>query len=48
MMQQDVQEFISMFFDRLEAGLSKTAFKRLVDDFYTGKTVNLFKCHSCS
>lgn len=47
LIQQDVQEFVSMFFDRLEAGLVKTPFKRLVHDFYTGKTVNLFKCHAC-
>ena len=47
MIQQDVQEFVSMFFDRLEAGLSNTPFKKLVYDFYLGKTVNLFKCHSC-
>lgn len=30
LIQQDVQEFVSMFFDRLEAGLSKTVFKKLV------------------
>lgn len=47
MIQQDVQEFVSMFFDRLEQGLSKTPFKKLVQDFYSGKTVNLFECHSC-
>lgn len=47
MIQQDVQEFVSMFFDRLEAGLANTPFKRLVHNFYLGKTVNLFKCHSC-
>jgi hypothetical protein len=36
-----------MFFDRLEAGLSKTIFKKLISDFYIGKAINLFKCHSC-
>jgi hypothetical protein len=36
-----------MFFDRLEAGLSKTPFRKLVDDYYTGKATNLFKCHAC-
>jgi len=36
-----------MFFDRLEAGLSKTVFKKLIEDFYSGKTANLFKCHAC-
>lgn len=47
LIQQDVQEFVSMFFDQLEAKLSKTVFKRLVSDFYVGKTTNLFKCHTC-
>ncbi len=47
LVQQDVQEFVSMFFDRLEAGLSRTVFSKLVSNFYVGKTANLFKCHSC-
>lgn len=45
--QQDVQEFISMFFERLEGGLSKTIFKKLVEEYYAGKSANLIKCHSC-
>ena len=47
MVQQDVQEFVAMFFDRLEKGISETPLKNLVDNFYSGKTVNLFKCHDC-
>ena len=47
MVQQDVQEFVGMFFDHLEKGLSETPLKNIVDSFYTGKTINLFKCHDC-
>lgn len=46
-MQQDVQEFVSMFFDRLEAGIKEHPLRRLIDNFYTGKTANLFSCHDC-
>ena len=48
MVQQDVQEFIGMFFDRLESGISKSPLKNIVDNFYLGTNVNLFKCHDCS
>lgn len=48
MIQQDVQEFVSMFFDRLEIGIKEHPLKRLVDNFYHGKSSNLFKCHNCN
>lgn len=47
MIQQDVQEFVSMFFDRLEVGIKEHPLRRLIDNFYTGKTANLFSCHDC-
>ena len=47
MMQQDVQEFISMFFDSLERGIKDTPLRRLVDNFYTGRSTNMFHCHEC-
>jgi ubiquitin carboxyl-terminal hydrolase 34 len=47
MIQQDVQEFVSMFFDRLEQGIKEHPLKRLVDSFYHGKNANLFNCHEC-
>lgn len=47
MIQQDVQEFVSMFFDRLEQGIKQHPLKRLVDSFYHGKNANLFNCHEC-
>jgi len=47
MIQQDVQEFVSMFFDRLESGIKEHPLKRLVENFYSGKYTNLFNCHEC-
>jgi hypothetical protein len=47
MMQQDVQEFVSMFFDLLEMGIKEHPLRKLIDNFYTGKYVNLFDCHEC-
>ena len=47
MIQQDVQEFVSMFFDRLESGIKDHPLRRLVENFYTGKYTNLFECHEC-
>jgi hypothetical protein len=48
MMQQDVQEFVSMFFDQLENKIKQTPFKSIIDNLYAGKTVNLFNCHDCN
>ncbi len=36
-----------MFFDRLEECIKGHPLEHLVENFYTGKNVNLFKCHSC-
>jgi ubiquitin carboxyl-terminal hydrolase 34 len=47
MIQQDVQEFVSMFFDILENGIKEHPLRRLVDNFYTGKNTNLIDCHEC-
>ena len=48
MIQQDVQEFVSMFFDRLEIGIKEHSLNRLIDNFYHGKNANLFSCHECN
>lgn len=48
MIQQDVQEFVSMFFDQLENKIKETPFKKVIDCFYSGKTTNLFNCHDCN
>lgn len=48
MMQQDVQEFVSMFFDQLQNKIKNTPFKKVLDTFYAGKSTNLFNCHDCN
>lgn len=48
MIQQDVQEFVSMFFDQLENKIKPTPFKKVLSTFYGGKTTNLFCCHDCN
>lgn len=48
MMQQDVQEFVSMFFDQLENKIKESPFRKVIDTFYAGKTTNLFSCHDCN
>jgi ubiquitin carboxyl-terminal hydrolase 34 len=45
--QQDAQEFISMLLDRLEEGMKKTPFRKIVDCTYTGQVSNLFTCEQC-
>ena len=47
-MQQDVQEFVSMLFDQLENKIKSTPFKRVIEEYYGGKTTNLFTCHDCN
>lgn len=47
LMQQDVHEFIQMFFDQLENKIKCTPFKRVVDNFYGGKVVNIITCSLC-
>ena len=47
LMQQDAQEFTSMFLDRLEKGMKDTPFKRVVECNYTGKVSNLLTCDKC-
>lgn len=46
--QQDVQEFISMLFDQLGNRIKDTPFKEIVDAFYSGSVANLFNCHECA
>ena len=47
MMQQDAQEFTSMLLDRLEFGMKKTPYKKVVENCYTGTVSNIFTCDSC-
>jgi ubiquitin carboxyl-terminal hydrolase 34 len=45
--QQDTQEFLNVFFDKLENGLKHTPYKNILKDVYGGKTINLIECSSC-
>lgn len=45
--QQDAQEFLNMIFDKLENGISRTPFKKLLNGVYGGSTCNQLKCSSC-
>ena len=48
MIQQDVQEFVSMLFDQLENKIKATPLRKVIDTFYGGKATNLFNCHNCN
>jgi ubiquitin carboxyl-terminal hydrolase 34 len=48
MIQQDVQEFVSMLFDQLENKIKTTPLRKVIDTFYGGKATNLFNCHNCN
>lgn len=47
LIQQDAQEFTSMILDRLEEGIKKTPFKKIIDCIYTGRVANLLTCELC-
>ena len=45
--QQDTQEFLNIFFDRIENLLKPTPFKNILNNVYGGKTIDLLGCTSC-
>lgn len=45
--QQDSQEFLNRFFDKLETALKPTPFKGILDSVYGGKKVNVIECKGC-
>ena len=45
--QQDAQEFLNMIFDKLEKALEKTAYKKILEGVYGGKTYTIIQCKSC-
>lgn len=46
--QQDAQEFINLFFDKMENSLKKTPFRRIFSDVYGGRNCNLTVCSNCN
>ena len=45
--QQDTQEFLNIFFDKIEHLLKPTPFKNLLSDVYGGKLIDMLGCTSC-
>lgn len=45
--QQDAQEFLNLFFDKIETSLKPTPFKRILEDTFGGKTCNQTICSNC-
>jgi ubiquitin carboxyl-terminal hydrolase 34 len=45
--QQDAQEFLNIFFARLEELLKPTSQKHLLDSVFGGKTCSQLKCSNC-
>lgn len=45
--QQDAQEFLNLFFDKLETALKPTPFRRILEDAFGGKTCNQTVCSNC-
>ena len=45
--QQDAQEFLNFFFDRIETSLKPSPFKYVVEDVFGGKTCNQTVCSNC-
>jgi ubiquitin carboxyl-terminal hydrolase 34 len=45
--QQDTQEFLNIFFDKMENLLKPTPFKSLLSDVYGGKLIDMLGCTSC-
>ena len=45
--QQDTTEFLNLLFDQVEAGLSKSGFKKLLDELFKGANTAQMICHSC-
>lgn len=46
--QQDAQEFINLFFDKMEQSLKETPFRRIFADIYGGRNCNLTVCSNCN
>ena len=45
--QQDSQEFLNIFFDKIETALKPTPFRYIVEDVFGGKLANQTICSNC-
>lgn len=46
--QQDAQEFLNLFFDKMETSLKRTPFKNILDNIFGGKTCSQTTCSNCN
>ncbi|MCQ2816905.1 MAG: hypothetical protein MJ252_06545, partial [archaeon] len=46
--QKDAQEFLSIFFDRIESASKKTKYKYLIQNIFGGKNCSQIKCLDCN
>ena len=46
--QKDAQEYLNIYFDRLENSLKNTKQKYLVNAIFGGKTVSQMRCTECN
>ena len=45
--QQDAQEFLNIFFDKIENALKPTPFRSILEDVFGGKTCQQTVCSNC-
>lgn len=45
--QQDAQEFINLFFDKMESSLKGTCFRGIFETIFGGKTCSQTVCSNC-
>lgn len=45
--QQDAQEFLNIFFDKLETSLKNTPFRHIMENIYGGKSCSQMICSGC-
>lgn len=46
--QQDAQEFLNLFFDKMETSLKNTPFSHIFENIYGGKTCSQMSCSGCN
>ena len=45
--QQDAQEFLNIFFDKMETSLKNTPFKNIFEDIFGGRSCSQITCSGC-
>jgi ubiquitin carboxyl-terminal hydrolase 34 len=47
LIQQDAQEFLNIFFDKMETALKNTPFKNIFENIFGGKNCSQMTCKGC-